>query len=172
MSKLTPMTKKNEGGGSLKPKGKPAPNSKKNTNGIKLGTSIKTETVTKLNANFVTWDDLKDNQSIVFELNGEFKTTTSEQNKNWKFENYYTWKVVVVDADENVLRVIEAKDSESLIQVPCQQSQRQGIKDLIEMNENVAIYKEMSTNTKDGTTYYNCNVGSLDLESLDAFEVE
>ena len=161
---LKPMTSKNEDGRpSLKPKAQ---------GGIKLGTSIKTSTVAKLNANFVTWKDLENNQSIVFELNGEFKTTVSEQNKNWKFENYYSWKVVVVDADENVLRVIEAKDADNLIQVPCQQSQRQGIKDLLEMNENVAIYKDMSTNVKDGTTYYNCDVGSLDLESLDAFEAE
>lgn len=155
---LKPMTKKNE-------------DTKPQTNSIKLGTSIKTATVEQLNLNFVTWKDLENDQSIVFELNGEFKVTQSEQNKNWKFENYYTNKVVVVDKDENVLRVIKAKDADSLIQIPCQQSHRQGIKDLIEMGESVAIYKDLKVNTVNGTSYYNCNVGSLDLESLDAFEV-
>jgi len=154
---LKPMTSKNEGG--VK---KPV------TNGIKLGTSIKTATVEQMNTNFITWKDLENGQSIVFELNGEFKTTVSPKNANHKFTNYYVNKVVVVDADENILKIVEGKDNE--IQIPCQASHRQGIQDLLDMNESVAIYKDMKTNTKDGNTYYNCNIGSLDLENLNAFE--
>lgn len=157
---LRPMTKKNETE-TLVPK----------KSGIKLGTSIKTATVEQVNMNFVTWKDLENGQSIVFELNdGEFRQTVSPKNKNHVFENFYTWKIIVVDADEEVLRVVEAKDADNLIQVPCQASHRQGIKDLIELNESVAIYKNMRTNVKDGNTYYNCEVGSLVLENLDAYE--
>lgn len=154
---LKPMTSKNE-------------TAKPQTNGIKLGTSIKTATVEQLNLNFVTWKDLENDQSIVFELNGEFKVTQSEKNKNWKFENYYTRKAVVVDKDENVIKVVVAKDDDNLIQIPCQQSHRQGLRDLIDMSEKVAIYRDLKVNTVNGTSYYNCNVGSLDLENLDAFE--
>ncbi len=159
---LRPMTKANEKP-SLKPSSKQG--------GIKLGTSIKTATVEQLNLNFVTWKDLENSQSIVFELtDGEFIHTQSEQNKNWKFENFYTWKVVIVDADENVVRVIEAQDSDNLIQIPCQQSHRQGIKELIEMGEKVCIFKDLKVNTVNGTSYYNCNVGSLALDSLEEFK--
>lgn len=163
---LKPMTKANEGGkgnGSLKPKNKAV-------SGIKLGTSIKTATVEKMNANFVSWDDLLNKQALVFELNGEYKTTVSPKNKNHKFTNYYVSKAVIVDADDNVIKIIEDENGENEIQIPCQQSHRQGIDDLIEMDETVCIFRDMATNTKDGNTYYNCNIGSLDLENLDAFE--
>lgn len=158
---LKPMTKATE------KKGKPAPKK----GGIKLGTSIKTATVKNLNSSFITWDDMQDGNSIVFELNGEFQTSVSEKNSNHVFENYYTWKAVVVDSEENVIKVLEAKDGDNLIQIPCQQSHRNGIKDLLEMDENVCIYRDLKVNvSKTGQTYNNCNVGSLDLESLDAYE--
>lgn len=136
--------------------------------GVKLGTSIKTATVEQLNTNFVTWDDLKDGQSIVFELNGEFKKTVSPKNKNHIFENYYTSKVVVVNSNEEVVKILTSEDNS--IQIPCQQSHRRGINDLIEMGEKVCIFRDLKINVKDQNTYYNTNVGSLDLESLDAFE--
>ena len=156
MSGLKPMTSKNEGG------------AKPLASGVKLSTSIKTATVEQMNTNFITWDDLKDGQSIVFELTGEFRTTVSPKNKTHKFTNYYTPKVVVVDAQDNVVKVVA--DADSFIQVPCQASHRQGIQDLLDMDENVAIYKDMKPNTKDGNTYYNCNIGSLEIEDLSAFE--
>ena len=55
------------------------------------------------------------------------------------------------------------------VQIPCQQSHRQGIKDLIELKEKVAIFKNMVPNTKDGNTFYNCEVGALPLDSLADF---
>lgn len=153
---LKPMTKANE------PK----------THPVKLKASVKTTAVENMNLNFVTWKDLENGQKIVFELtDGEFITRVSEKNKNWKFENFYTWKVVVTDKDDNVVRVVEASDKDNLIQVPCQQSHRQGIKELLELGETVAMYSNLKVNVAEGgTTYYNCNVESLDLESLEDFK--
>lgn len=156
----------------LKPSGTSKPSTAKPVgSGIKLGLTAKTTVVETLQGNFVTWNDMEDGQSLVFELtNGEFIKRQSDQNKNWVFENFYTWKVVVVDVNEEVVKVIEAESADKLIQIPCQQSHRQGIADLIEMGESVAMFSNHSTNVVNGTTYHNCSVSALDLDNLDAYE--